>query len=87
MFKVGNENFCPEGKVLRAFKEKIQTTFIKAEPRASSSAGSLNGRCPVGRGSNNRPMVMMVSLAMKEGHLRGSGRRNQKIFAVMLNLG
>lgn len=71
---------------LGAFKQKILLTFIKAEPR-TFSAGSLNERCPADRGSNNRPVVMMVSLVMKEGDLRRAGRRNQEIFAVMLNLG
>lgn len=39
------------------------------------------------RGSNNRPVVMMVSLVVKEGDLRRAGRRKQEIFTVMLNLG
>lgn len=30
---------------------------------------------------------MMVSLVMMEGDLRKTGKRNQEIFAVMLNLG
>lgn len=51
--------------------------FIQAEPRASS-AGNLNERSPADRGSNNRPVVMMISLVMKEGDLRGAGRRNQE---------
>lgn len=84
---MGNESFCSEGKGLRAFKRKILTTCIKAEPRSGTSAQSFNGRCPAARGFNSRPKIMMVSVVIKEGDLRRAGRGNQEVFCSNVELG
>lgn len=84
---MGNETFSSEGKALRAFKQNILTTCIKAEPRCGTSAQSLNERSPAGRGFNSRPTIMMVSVLIKESDLRRAGRGNQEVFCSNADLG
>lgn len=82
-----NKSFCSEGKALRAFKQKILTTCIKAEPRHGNSAESLNGRCPADRGFKSKLTIMMVSVVIKEGDLRRAGRGIQEVFCSNAELG